>query len=294
MATDFYERQYQARRSTKWLIAAFALAVVAIVGSTAAVAWLAVNEFDADRALQFQRFTAAPTDSPFFTVPVGSGLGALSLIGLGSLFKTAQLRGGGHVVAESLNGRRVFPDTTDPVERRLLNVVEEMALASGVPTPPVFLLAEEQGINAFAAGYAPSDAVVAVTRGCAEQLTRDELQGVVAHEFSHILNGDMRLNIRMIGVLYGILLMGLIGRILIRIMADTSGSRPVRRSSSSDKKGGDPRMFLLLIGVALVVLGYVGTLIGSLIKAAISRQREFLADASAVQLRGIPTAWPGR
>ena len=136
-------------------------------------------------------------------------------------------------MAESLGGRRVFPDTTDPVERRLLNVVEEMALASGVPVPPVFLLDDEAAINAFAAGYSPSDAVVAVTRGCAEQLSRDELQGVVAHEFSHILNGDMRLNIRLIGLLFGILLIGLMGRDRAAAACMHGGRRGAAREARS-------------------------------------------------------------
>src|SRR4029077_5839130 len=121
-----------------------------------------------------------------------SGVAALGLIGGGSLFKIIQLSGGGTVVAERLGGKRIYPNTTDPTERRLLNVVEEMALASGVPVPAVFMLTEEMGINAFAAGHTPSDCVIGVTRGCAQQLTRDQLQGVIAHEFSHILNGDMR------------------------------------------------------------------------------------------------------
>jgi Zn-dependent protease with chaperone function len=214
-----------------------------------------------------------------------AGAGSLLLIGGGSLFKVAQLSGGGHVVAENLGGRRIFPDTTDPVERRVLNVVEEMALASGVPVPPVFLLADEEGINAFAAGYSPSDAVVAVTRGTAEQLSRDELQGVIAHEFSHILNGDMRLSIRLIGVLHGILLIGLIGRIMLRLASNSRGS--------SRSKGGNAALYMVLVGLALLILGYLGTLIGNLIKAAVSRQREFLADASAVQFTRNPTGLAG-
>ena len=151
------------------------------------------------------------------------------------------MRGGGTVVAERLGGRRVYPNTTDPVERRLLNVVEEMALASGVPVPPVFLLTEEKGINAFAAGFSPSDAVIGVTRGCAEQLTRDQLQGVIAHEFSHILNGDMRLNLRLIGVLHGILVMGLVGRELLRIAGYGGGGRSRKNNgvavSAADRPG---------------------------------------------------------
>ena len=142
--------------------------------------------------------------SELMAVPLLAGAAALVLILGGSLFKVAALSGGGTTVAEAVGGTRIHTNTSDPVEKRVLNVVEEMAIASGVPVPPVYLLAEEKGINAFAAGYSPSDAVVAVTRGTAEQLTREQLQGVVAHEFSHILNGDMRLNIRLIGVLHGI------------------------------------------------------------------------------------------
>ena len=280
MATDFYERQDAARRGTKWLVAMFLLGVVGIVGATMAVAWLAMGGLDAYHGQQSEEFYDE------IVVALGSGAAALVLIGGGTLFKVSQLSSGGHVVAESLSGRRVSPDTNDPVERRLLNVVEEMALASGVPVPPVFLLAEEQGINAFAAGYSPSDAVVAVTRGTAEQLSRDELQGVVAHEFSHILNGDMRLNIRLIGTLHGILLLGLIGRILLRL-ASNSG----RRSRNSKEGGGVAAM--MLIGVTIFVLGYVGTLIGNLIKAAVSRQREYLADASAVQFTRNPGGLAG-
>ena len=292
MATDFFERQDQARRSTKWLVVLFILGVIGIVGATMAVAWAAMEAAQHQQAVR-EGDLKALLDDPYYespeelAIPVGAGGGALLLIVGGSLFKIAQLSGGGHVVAESLRGRRVFPDTTDGVERRLLNVVEEMALASGVPVPPVYLLDEEKSINAFAAGYSPSDAVVAVTRGTAENLSRDELQGVVAHEFSHILNGDMRLNIRLIGVLHGILLIGLIGRIIVR-MAANSG----RGSRSRDSKGGGV-IYFLLIGVALLILGFLGTLMGNLIKAALSRQREYLADASAVQFTRNPQGLAG-
>jgi hypothetical protein len=165
-------------------------------------------------------------------------------------------------------------------------VVEEMALASGVPVPPVFLLTEEQGLNAFAAGFSTSDAVIGITRGCAEQLTRDELQGVVAHEFSHILNGDMRLNLRLIGVLHGILVMGLVGRQLLRIASHSGG----RRSRSDKDNGG---AYLLIIGLIFLIVGFVGLFFGNLIKAAVSRQREFLADASAVQFTRNPEGIAG-
>jgi Zn-dependent protease with chaperone function len=283
MATDFYQRQDDARRSTMWLLGVFALGTAGVVAAVAAAAWALARANSPSYAMRSVDPAANWVDQAGqeAAFPLVAGGGTLLLILSGSAFKIAQLRGGGHVVAESLNGRRVSPDTTDPVERRLLNVVEEMALASGVPVPSVFLLADEPGINAFAAGYSPSDAVVGVTRGCAETLSRDELQGVVAHEFSHILNGDMRLNIRLIGVLYGILLLGLIGKILMR-----STARGGRRSSNS--KGGDATMWVLLMGLALIVIGSVGTIIGNLIKAAVSRQREYLADASAVQFTRNP------
>src|SRR6476619_4383966 len=192
MATDFFQRQSDARRNTKWLVVMFTLAVIGIVGTTMFATALATSAAQGQRSFQGGRldrrsFPWQPT--------VMSGVAALGLIAGGSLFKIAQLSGGGTVVAERLGGRRVYPNTTDPIERRVLNVVEEMALASGVPVPAVFLLSEENGINAFAAGHSPSDCVVGVTRGCAQQLTRDQLQGVIAHEFSHILNGDMRLDL---------------------------------------------------------------------------------------------------
>ncbi len=267
MATDFFQRQTVARRNTTWLVVMFVLAVICILVSTFFAAFFA--------------FGAAGLEGEdvSFGGPLLATGAALVLIVGGSLFRIAQVsHGGGTFVAEELGGRRIFPNTTDPAERRVLNVVEEMALASGVPVPPVFLLSNEEGINAFAAGFSPSDAVVGITRGCAEQLSRDELQGVIAHEFSHILNGDMRLNLRLIGVLYGILLLGLVGRAMLRY-----GGLGGRRSSRNN--GG---AYVMIIGLALMVLGFAGVFFGNLIKAAISRQREYLADSSAVQFTRNP------
>ncbi len=271
MSTNFYERQDVARRNTWWLVVMFVLAVIGIVGTTFVVTAIAFG-------------AAGGGDGIPLEVPIGASVGALALIGGGSAYKVAQLAGGGTVVAERLGGRRIYPNTTDPIERRLLNVVEEMALASGVPVPPVYLLTEEQGLNAFAAGFSPSDAVIGVTRGCAEQLTRDQLQGVVAHEFSHILNGDMRLNLRLIGVLHGILVMGLVGRELLRIASHGGRSRSRKNGSG---------VYLLLIGLTFVIVGFVGLFFGNLIKAAVSRQREYLADASAVQFTRNPEGIAG-
>ena len=191
------------------------------------------------------------------------------MIGFGSMYRIASLRGGGDAVALQMGGVPVPEDATDLNLRRLRNVVEEIAIASGVPVPRVYVLEHEAAINAFAAGYSSSDAVVAVTRGALDRLNRDELQGVVAHEFSHILNGDMRLNIRLVGVLFGILMIGLIGR---KILA------PGRFGGRGKGAGG-------VLGVALVaiVVGYIGLFFGRMIKAGVSRSREVLADASAVQ-----------
>ncbi len=284
MATDFFERQATARRNTKWLVLMFVLAVIGIVGTTFVVtAMISGMAMGPEAAHQFSE---NPLSIPL-ELPLAASAGALALIGGGSAFKIAQLAGGGTVVAERLGGRRIYPNTKDAVERRVLNVVEEMALASGVPVPPVFMLSEEQGINAFAAGFSTSDAVIGITRGCAQQLTRDQLQGVIAHEFSHILNGDMRLNLRLMGVLHGILLMGLVGQQLFRFAHFGGG----RRSSNSDRDNSG--MYLLLIGLAFMVLGFIGVFFGNLIKAAVSRQREYLADSSAVQFTRNPEGIAG-
>jgi Zn-dependent protease with chaperone function len=284
MATDFFERQSAARRNTNWLVAMFVLAVISIVGTTFVVTAAALVTWETSNIASELSNVRAGRGEVHLELPTVAAGGALLLIAGGSLYKLFQLRGGGTVLAERLGGRRIYPNTSDNTERRLLNVVEEMALASGVPVPPVFMLHEEQGINAFAAGHSPSDAVIGVTRGCAEGLSRDELQGVIAHEFSHILNGDMRLNLRLIGVLHGILLMGLVGRELLRIAGSGGGSR------SRKNNGG---LYLLLIGLAFMVLGFLGLFFGNLIKAAISRQREFLADASAVQFTRNPEGIAG-
>lgn len=209
----------------------------------------------------------------------------IGIVGLGSGYKIVELRGGGEKVATMLGGRRIHPNTSDPTERRLLNVIEEMSLASGVPVPPVYVMDKEDGINAFAAGYTPSDAVIGVTRGTLEYLTRDELQGVMAHEYSHILNGDMRLNIRLIGILNGILILTIIGFYLLRFGA--------LAGSGSRGKKGNPGAYLMILGVAVLILGGVGLFFGRLIKAAVSRQREYLADASAVQFTRNPEGIAG-
>ena len=184
------------------------------------------------------------------------------------MYRMASLRGGGEPVALQMGGVPVPEDTSDFHLRRLRNVVEEIAIASGVPVPKLYVLEHEAAINAFAAGYSPSDAVVAVTRGALDRLNRDELQGVIAHEFSHILNGDMRLNIRLIGMLFGIMMLGIIGR-------KRADLRSRRRQECAARSSARPWSRWWSAPSALFF--------GRMIKAGVSRTRELLADASAVQ-----------
>lgn len=270
MSTNFFQQQDTARRKTLRLLVLFGMAVVALI---LFVYLLCVCVF-----LGIDREEGQPIEVWHPHMFLGVVVAVSIVLTVGSLLKIAELSSGGKSVALMVGGVEITTNTGEMHQRRLLNVVEEMAIASGVPVPVVFLLPQETGINAFAAGYGTGDAVVAVSQGCLDYLTRDELQGVVAHEFSHLLNGDMRLNIRLIGIVAGILILSQIGWLII----DSAS----RSSRSSDKKDSRSQMFLL--GLGLYILGLVGLFLGSLIKAAISRQREFLADASAVQFTRNP------
>ena len=267
---DFFEAQARAKQRTSRLVVLFSLAVLGVIAASYVAAIIGLS------------YTKAGQPWWDFQVLTFVTFGTLILVGLASLFKWMQLRDGGRAVAEMVGGRRVDPHTTNLKERQLLNVVEEMAIASGVPMPSVYVLPDEEGINAFAAGLTTSDAVVAVTDGTLQKLTRDELQGVIAHEFSHILNGDMRLNLRITALVFGILVIGLIGRGVLYSM------RYTRVRSDNNKNGGGAVLIALGAGVALMVIGYAGYFFGRLIQAAVSRQREFLADASAVQFTRNP------
>jgi len=271
---NFFEYQDKARKQSRWLVLAFVLAVLAVVTAVDIILLLVMGQSNLPPG-DWRPFSA---DSLNRNLPllVGGGLACVLVIGLASLFKTVQLRSGGGQVARQLGATLLDSDPRDPLRRRLRHVVEEIALASGVPVPEIYVLEQEAGINAFAAGYMPADAAITVTRGTLEKLDRNELQGVIAHEFSHILNGDMRINIRMMGALFGILLLALIGR---RVLIHT---RYMGRSR--DRNGAA----ILLIAFGLMAVGYVGLFFGRWIKAALSRQREYLADASAVQFTRDP------
>ncbi|AVP99013.1 peptidase M48 Ste24p [Ahniella affigens] len=265
---NFFEQQELARKQSRRMVWLFMLAAFAVIVAIDVVLVLIL----AATSLKSQ-----PEAMFSFSATLANHPGALALtsvltgmvIGISSLGKMASLRSGGKAVAASMGATQVSTGSTNLHHRRLRNIVEEMAIASGVPVPEVYVLEQEPGINAFAAGFSPADAAVVVTQGALEKLTRDELQGVIAHEFSHILNGDMRLNIRLMGVLFGILVVGLIGRKILEGMRHTR-----------DSKGLGP---ILLAALAIMILGYVGLFFGRMIKASISRSREYLADASAVQ-----------
>jgi len=257
---DFFAQQARVRGSSRRMVLLFVLAVVAIVVTIDAVVWILMGRHGMTHTGWASRRLL-----PLTTI------GTLLVIGGCAMYRIMSLSNGGKSVAESMGGVPVSPDTHDPQLRQLRNVIEEVAIASGTPVPDIYLMQDEPGINAFAAGYSVSDAAICVTQGCLDNLTRDELQGVIAHEFSHVLNGDMRLNIRLIGLLFGIMALAVIGRQLLNF-----GNVRFSRRSSNDG-------WVWVIGLALLGVGYIGYFFGRLIQASVARSRESLADASAVQ-----------
>ncbi len=288
---NFFEHQHTARRNTKMLVLLMVLAVLSLIIVTALLVMglsVGLRFSGSERFITAAELGLSPwqlfLQSLNWELLSYIAIGVSGVVAIGSFIKWQQLRGGGKAVAQSMGGILISMDSRDPDERKILNVVEEMAIASGTPVPPVYLL-EDQSINAFAAGYQPQDAVIGITRGCIQLLNRDELQGVVAHEFSHILHGDMRLNIRLVGILNGILFIGLVGELLLRSAFYNRGHR--RRD---ENKGAAAQAAM---GLGLIVVGYAGIFFGNLIKSAVSRQREFLADASAVQFTRQPEGISG-
>jgi Zn-dependent protease with chaperone function/uncharacterized tellurite resistance protein B-like protein len=251
---DFFQRQEQSRRMGRWLVVLFILAVLGTVLAVDAVVYLAGMIFRKQTPPWFWAACATPA--------------VLLVIGVAMAWRMGSLSAGGAVVANDLGGVPVDPATADPSLRRLRNVVEETAIAAGMPVPRLFVMEGEASINAFAAGYGPDDAAICVTRGCLDQLNRDELQGVIGHEFSHILNGDMRLNIRLMGLLFGILVLSVVGR---EVMSFTGRGRD------------NSVRVVALLGLGLWLVGSIGLFFARLIQAGVSRSRESLADASAVQ-----------
>lgn len=275
---NFFEYQEQARRQSRWLVFLFVLAVLIIIVVIDMVIFVAFGLSNTEGQQVSFSMEALKANIPLL---LGGAAVTAIVIAIASLFKTVSLRSGGGKVARDLGGVLVEADARDPLRRRLYNVVEEIALASGIAVPEIYVLEHESAINAFAAGFTPADAAVAVTRGALEKLSRSELQGVIAHEFSHIFNGDMRLNIRLMGALFGILVLSLIGRRVLH------GSYYVGRSKNNN--GGA----IVMIAIAVMLVGYIGLFFGRWIKSAVSRQREYLADASAVQFTRDPDGIAG-
>ena len=272
---NFLRQQAQARQASRRLIWMFSLTVillVVLVNLAVGAFWLIVFRPPTEAATQLSAWVSVLPQGFFIT----NTAVVLGLVFGGAALEIHQLRSGGPAVAAQMNARRIAPDTQDPDERRLLNVVEEMAIASRLPVPPAYIL-EEPSINGFAAGWSTQDAVVVLTRGALQHLTRDELQGVVAHEFSHILNGDMRLNLRLIGLLHGIFLLAGLGSTLMQ------SRHFVRGGGSRRNQSAGAALALFLLGLVLWLLGQLGVFAGRLIKAGVNRQREYLADAAAVQ-----------
>ena len=281
---DFFERQRQAKKKTGVLVFLFCVAVLVIsllnfliIAAVIPLAGVERNKGDLD---------FSTLQDPLLALWVV--LGTFVIICLAGLYRKSQLSGGGSSIASMMGGRLVNMASTDADEQKLMNVVEEMAIASSVPMPEVYVMDGEKGINAFAAGYTVDDAVVGVTDGCMRRLHRDELQGVIAHEFSHILNQDMRLNFRLVAVVFGLLVLAQLGRLMMRIGFNSSG----RRSRSSRDEGGGAAL-IGIAGLGIMVSGGLGILMGNLIKSAVSRQREYLADSSAVQFTRNPEGLSG-
>ncbi len=297
---DFFQAQDNAVRKTKLLVFYYVMAVIMIVISVYAAVTIGYMVY----------YSQLGGDGSYgsYQVPLWSTVRFLItaaavclVVGMGTLFRVVALRGGGSAVASSLGGKAIDRDTRDPKLRQLLNVVDEMAIASGVPVPEVYILPGEASINAFAAGWGTDDAVIAVSGGALEKLTRDELQGVVAHEYSHILNGDCRMNIRLMGLIFGIMMLTIFARLMRYMVFAGSGRRHGggyvgggRRSSSDGKGSGGALILAIFVVIILVtIIGFIGTFFGRLIQAAISRQREYLADASAVQFTRNPDGISG-
>ena len=283
---DFFAQQERARQDSFRLLLLYLLAlafVILAVDLAVALTWLIFFKDSPIQTGLMQALLQVPS-RVYLTASMVCGLTILA----GSLYRILELAEGGEKVAQLLGGRKVGSETADRYERRLLNIVEEMALAAGTPLPAVYVLDGENDINAFAAGWSPHDAAVGVSRGALQLLTRDELQGVLAHEFGHVLNGDMRLNTLMAGVLNGLLVVALAGD----WMVDRTRTRYLLSSAAGDSTSrsttGVVSLAITVLGLALVLLGYLGVFFGQLIQAAVSRQRELLADASAVQFTRNP------
>ncbi len=284
---DFFSHQEEARKRSRSLLrrfvfanillAAIVTALFCFVGAQTSGHRVGYVQKDAWRGQELLPFALI---LDLFLLVTVSGAAGMKFMSLSS---------SSGAVAESLGGRKVSPETTDSLERRYVNVVTEMAIAANTPVPEIYVLDDQDGINAFASGSTPERSAVAVTRGALESLTREELQGVVAHEFSHILHGDVRLNIRLAAYIHGLVVLTAIGRFILELVGDISRVR----SRSSNKERAGVALVAGAIALFFLTFGLLGRLVSTLMKAAVSREREFLADATAVQLTRNPDGLAG-
>lgn len=263
MAFNFWEAQRKARSKTRLYLFLFLLLTALVaVGAEAAMREFGGPNYDVSFPL------------------VGTGVAAVTIVT--ALFNYGMYsQGGGSYVAESLGGVRVDPLTRDFHEKQLLNIVEEMSVAAGVPMPAVYILPVRQ-MNAFAAGLKKENAAVAITAGCLNALNREELQGVIGHEFGHIYNGDMKISLQLAAMVMGFFLVLYIG---MRLLQMASFTRIEREDNGEGRRGGNP---FAIAGLILIVAGILTWFFGSLLKSAVSREREYLADACAVQFTRNP------
>ena len=288
---NFFEAQAKAKKHTFMYVLLFMIAIGGLVVLTNITIVIAMSAFENELNITSLEMAIAAFEQ-YASVKMWliSSAIVLLIVGSGSLYMKVQLSKGGEFVASSLGGRKVNTNTDVHEERQLLNVVEEMAIASGIAVPSVYIL-NDHSINAFAAGHSTDDVVIGVTQGLMDLLDRDELQGVIAHEFSHIFNGDMKINMRLTSTLHGILLVGLIGEMILRGML--RGGSSTRGTQSKSKSSGSGLMIIVFVAVAFYIIGSLGKLTGGWIKAIISRKREYLADASAVQYTRYPQGIAG-
>ncbi len=276
---QYFRHQLEARRLSRRLVLLFAAGVICVTVAISGV--LLTLAATLSNGLIFFRLPDGPWLRAHPAAVICTLLLVLGIMAMAVMLKRIELRAGGGAVARSLGGERIDAGSRDPLQRRLHNVVEEMAIASGIAMPEVYVLSRESGINAFAAGLTPASSAVAVTRGALENLTRDELQGVIAHEFSHIVNNDVRLNLHLIGWLHGLMALSVMARGILKFAPRDARGR----------RSGLPAIFLAAF--AVMALGYVGLLFGRLMQAAVARRREALADASAVQFTRNPEGLRG-
>jgi len=283
---DFYKEQENSKKKSALLLLIFIISICVVVFFVG-MFFIAIDVFVYEEGTK--SFNLTPSyilQNARLNVIISSFLSIFIVIVYGASKKFDELERGGYVIANELGGRLLFGESASSKEKTLINVADEMSLAAGVGSVPIYII-ENKHINAFVAGTTYDNAVLSVTRGAVELLNRDELQGVIAHEFSHIFNGDMKLNNFASGCISGILYIFIIGTELFF---------PLQFTATKHFSGITPKDVLRIFvypltmsaGIALMLLGVVGVACAAFMQFALNRQREYLADASAVQFTRYP------